>query len=180
MIHTNKEIELKTMVTSDQFAKLLTYYPGNKCITQINHYYHSLSKPSSYFRLREIGDSWLFTYKERIVEGRLEYEKNLSSPDLNDPDLIAQLSKWGIIPPFIEEAKLTTQRTEILLPGEAYLCFDHNYYSNLEDYEIEYEFCGSLASQERFEKLLSQADIVYIPSVSSKMKRALTSLNSPQ
>ncbi len=180
MITTNREIELKTIVTSDQFAKLLLYYPGNNSFTQINHYYHSLSKPSSYFRLREIGNSWLFTYKERIIDGRLEYEKNLSTPDLNDPDLIDQLSKWGIVPPFIEAAKLTTVRTEILLPDEAYLCFDHSLYSGVEDYEIEYEFCGQLASKARFEKILSQADIVYVPSVSSKMKRALTSLNSPQ
>lgn len=180
MITTNKEIELKTMVTAEQFSKILNYYPGNNSFIQINHYYHSLNKPSSYFRLREINNSWLFTYKERLIDGRLEYEKKLNSLDLNDPDLIEQLSKWGIIPPFIEASQLITERTEIILPDEAHLCFDHNRYANIEDYEIEYEFCGTLASKFRFEKILSQADIIYVPSVASKMKRALMSLNLPQ
>ena len=173
MVNKNLEIEYKTMVSKKELENLLNYFPGNSGFYQVNYYYQSNDDKDKIFRIRHIHNNFIFTYKDKVKDGKLEYEIELGSLDLNNKEMNEVLASFGFTKPYTLVGTMTTFRIEIELKDEAHLCLDSNEYSNKKDYEIEYEITGKKGSLDNFIKILNQANIKYIPSRYSKQKRAV-------
>lgn len=172
----NKELELKTLVTKEQFYQLLNHYTPHTFIKQTNHYYSSSSNSTNKsIRVREKQGQYLFTLKEKKDGYVQEYEKII--PDLlfeKDAEIKQILAKCNLQPPYHEIGVLTTERFTYISNKQAELCFDINHYNGITDYEIEYEVIASHNYLECFTNILKQANIDFIPNPTSKVKRCLS------
>ncbi|MGI6607742.1 MAG: CYTH domain-containing protein [Erysipelotrichaceae bacterium] len=166
------EIEFKTLVTKEQFDKLISLYWPLLFYKQHNYYYRPLSCDYS-FRIRIKENKKIFTLKEKIDNNILEHEKTFSGPFYEDNEIKNTLDRLNIYPPFNLEGELITYRA-VVESELAQLCFDINHYNNLIDYEIEYEIKKDHDGLRRFKEILSEADIRYIPSYASKYYRCIS------
>ena len=169
-MNSNEEKELKTIVTKEQFYKLLEIYKPLKFIKQVNHYYVTNDHSHYLFRIRDKQGKRLFTRKEYIDGKTIEFEKYLTIAVEEDKEIIDYLKNKGMNPPFILLGDMTTYRA-IYDNGLAELCFDINLYNGIIDYEIEYELKKEHDYYNEFIKILSKANIDYVASYGSKYKR---------
>lgn len=173
-MNINEEIELKTIVTKEQFYRLVEIYKPLKFIKQVNHYYFTNDNIHYAFRIRDKQGERLFTSKENVDGKTIEFEKELTVSIEEDKEITDYLNKKGLKPPYELLGDMTTYRA-IYYNGLAELCFDINLYNGIIDYEIEYEMKKEHDYYNEFIKILSKADIEYVASYASKYKRfALT------
>ena len=76
----NIEIEYKVMINKDDYYKIISSLDEYKAFEQVNYYYdtfnNDLKKNNLSFRIRHIlnDNTYLMTIKEKLSEGRKEYE----------------------------------------------------------------------------------------------------------
>lgn len=168
-MHIDEELELKTLVTKEQFEKITSFYQNLKFVEQVNIYYESDKDDSYAFRVRLKDGKQLFTLKAHSNGKIIEYEKYFTSSFELDREILLTLASFSVFPPFKKLGRLITKRA-MVINEEAELCFDINEYNGKTDYEIEYEVKKEHDYQAAFETILKQADIQYVPSI-SKFKR---------
>lgn len=176
----NLEIELKTLVTKSQFEQLIQFYAPAHFVQQTNHYFQSSPKSTTQsIRVREINQSYLFTYKKKTENGVIEYEKVIPSLAFDqDPEIMTFLNNCQLFPPYNEVGSLTTERHLVNINNQAELCFDINHYNGITDYEIEYEVTAPHDHHSSFQEILNQANIEFIPNPTSKVKRCLSTIHN--
>ncbi len=181
-MHTNLEIEYKTMITKEQFEKMLLAFPNHQVIQQTNTYFkaaHFTRKNS--IRIRKINDTYLFTLKIPTENGIIEEEKIIqgnSIEDLNEPEILACMNSYDIHGPFLQVGALHTER-HLIMDEIGELCLDKSTYGKKTDYEIEYEIKKDpQKGLERFLSILNENQIEYIPSPLSKVARCLSNMNN--
>jgi len=166
------ELELKTIITQQQFEKLASFYQPLEFVEQHNYYYVTDDLSHYGFRVRVRNGEKLFTLKNYVNGTTYEYEKVFTGEIDDDPEIIDVLDQFHVQKPYTLFGELITERA-VYDNGLAELCFDINHYNGLTDYELEYEVQQPHDHQKAFLEILAKADIEYIPSWASKYKRCL-------
>jgi len=173
------EKEYKVLVNKKQFETLLSYYPNLKFITQINHYYdtitHDIIKQQAAMRIREKENSNIFTLKKFVDGDLLEYEcmvEDISTNVFHTKEIKEVLTTYGIQGPFYHLTTLSTKRA-VFYGNEYELCFDINEYEDKIDYEIEYEYTKDHDGASNFQSIMDKIGITYKQNATSKIQRAL-------
>jgi uncharacterized protein YjbK len=165
------EIEFKNLLTNTEYENLLkTFNVEEKdIVSQINHYFDThefaLKNLGSALRIREKNNSFEMTLKQPAAIGLLETTQTLSAYEFQTAIQHHKFPK-GIVQERLEQLKitvtnieyfgsLTTRRVEFPYK-EGLLVFDHSFYLNTEDYEIEYEAEDFQRGQIVFQELLKQ------------------------
>ena len=183
-MHTNHEIEFKTLISESVFQELCKAYPEATVHDQTNVYYESeivsLKSMGFAIRIRDIDGKHLFTMKQKAKQGHQEYELYLeeNSPEaLNHPELTALFQKFHITGPFTVMGSLHTIRRSVQLTyGE--LCLDENEYCGIKDYEIEFEIDVEHLeeAEQEFQTLMNRFQITY-QQAEPKRTRCLKQIN---
>lgn len=174
---TNLEIEYKTLITEEEFNRIIKAYPFSSTL-QKNSYYNScvtdLHRLGFAIRIREIDNTYLFTMKEKSELGNMEYEVELDedSVDALYSDKLKDLFKEKKIEgPFTKIGELRTFRTEVKF-NYGLLCIDENHYNDKVDYEIEYEINNDEPenAQQEFQDLLKRFNITYTQALPKRVR----------
>ncbi len=169
------EIEFKNTLTKEQYENLLISFqiPNEKIIRQTNHYFDtpnfSLKELSSGLRIRETSNKIVCTLKEKKSTNiHLETTDELTR---EQADLM--LAGEAFLAPRVKEkllelnipidklrvfGTLTTDRVEIAYKG-GILVFDHSFYLQCDDYEVEYETSNENEGKVIFLEFLQQHSI---------------------
>ncbi|WP_416326843.1 CYTH domain-containing protein [[Eubacterium] hominis] len=181
-MNQNIEKEYKVLLTKEQFHILTKQYDHLVFIRQINTYYDTedwqIRKNYGSMRIREKEGHFIFTLKKHTNEGLMEFEKEVFENSIlafEDSEIKALLLELNIKSPIVELTSLTTDRA-VIFNGYAEICFDHNMYHGIEDYEIEYEYKKEHDGLRMFEDILKPLNIHYEKNCVSKSKRALSTL----
>lgn len=149
------EIEFKNSLTKAQYEALLSYYQieQNQIHHQVNHYFDTkdwhVKNLSSGLRIRQIDDYYECTLKEKSsTHTHIETTNELTKEQADEmiqqgiihaKDVLARLKQLNIPIDALELfGTLATDRVEIEFEG-GLLVFDHSFYLQQDDYEVEYE-----------------------------------------
>ncbi|WP_028402591.1 CYTH domain-containing protein [Ectobacillus panaciterrae] len=145
------EIEFKNMVTKNEFQTLCEAFSITSFIEQTNHYFETknfaLKETGSALRIRFKSGSYILTLKQPAEIGLLETHQRLTEQEAEQmmetgivvPGSVAnQLQALHIPLQLSYFGSLTTKRAETMYK-EGLLIFDHSFYFNHDDYELEYE-----------------------------------------
>ena len=162
------------MLTKDEYQMLIDYFHigDEQIISQENHYFDTpsfqLKENSSALRIRQKGGKFEMTLKQPYQDGLLETNQNLLQEEaalaihtgkLPDGTIKELVSKMQIAFSEIEYfGSLVTKRAEIKY-RDGLLVFDHSYYLNKEDFELEYEVENYHQGEQIFIELLEQHNI---------------------
>ncbi|MDP4104463.1 MAG: CYTH domain-containing protein [Bacillota bacterium] len=170
----NLEIEFKNMLSKDEYHMLLDFFdiPDEQVISQENHYFDTpsfhLKDKGAALRIRQKRGKFEMTLKQPYQDGLLETNQNLSQEEAALAILTGKLpsgtikeliSKMNISFSEIEYfGSLVTKRAEIKY-RDGLLVFDHSYYLNKEDFELEYEVENYQQGKQIFFEFLDQHNI---------------------
>ncbi|PLR78810.1 CYTH domain-containing protein [Bacillus sp. V3-13] len=179
------EIECKNLLTEDEFNRLKGYFKiaDSAFRKQVNYYFDTrdflLKEKGTALRIREIGDHFELTLKQPGGEGLLETNQPLTAREAAAMITTAAIPEGQVkeilkaipVPVDLLEnfGALTTFRAEIDFRG-GLLVFDHSYYLNIDDYEVEYEVEEKNSGEKIFIELLSAHDIP-VRATKNKVKR---------
>ncbi|MCP1143820.1 CYTH domain-containing protein [Lysinibacillus endophyticus] len=169
------EIEFKNTLTKEQYENLLISFqiPNEKIIRQTNHYFDtpnfSLKELSSGLRIRETSNKIVCTLKEKKstnihLETTDELTREQADLMLAGEAFLAPRVKEKLLELNIPIEKLrvfgtlTTDRVEIAYKG-GILVFDHSFYLQCDDYEVEYETSNENKGKVIFLEFLQQHSI---------------------
>ncbi|OEH91604.1 CYTH domain-containing protein [Bacillus solimangrovi] len=168
------EIEFKNLLTKKEFQDFLTYYKLKEkdFISQTNYYFDTenfaLKDKQSALRIRYKNGVYILTLKEPHTKGILETHEELSEEETNQ-----MLTNGGCINGMITErlsemmidtstlhllGSLTTNRAEVKQEN-ALLVFDHSFYLEHEDFELEMEVSNRNQGEIYFKQLLEKFKI---------------------
>lgn len=170
------EIEFKSMLTKDEYEKLIQAYKlENQVHWQANDYFDTptfqLKKQGAALRIREKKHGQVLTLKQPNEVGLLETHALITEEEAED------LFKYGIIhddqmkqalAPFQLNAvlehlgRLETNRAEHQTE-DGLLVLDESHYLETTDYEIEFEVTNEEAGKRAFERLLAEHGLPYRP-----------------
>lgn len=170
------EIEFKSMLTKDEYEKLIQAYKlENQVRWQANDYFDTpsfqLKKQGAALRIREKKHGQVLTLKQPNEVGLLETHSSITEEEAED------LFKYGIIhddqmkqalAPFQLNAalehlgRLETNRAEHQTE-DGLLVLDESHYLETTDYEIEFEVTNEEAGKRAFERLLAEHGLPYRP-----------------
>lgn len=179
-MNPNLEIEYKMMISEENYLKLMKIYQKEPFF-QRNIYYDAqipLVQKGMGMRIRDYDGKHLFTLKEKTTTGHFEYEvftQENSLKALEEKEVQAILKQLDIHGPFIETGILDTWRVEIACEN-GILCLDKNKYSDIIDYELEFELYPEAnleLGKKELEIILNQVELIYIQNKNSKIKRCL-------
>jgi uncharacterized protein YjbK len=149
------EIEFKNTLNKEQFERLLTFYnvEPTQIKRQVNYYFDTdtwaLKNKKSALRVRQIDRYYECTIKE-ATSTNTSFETTDILSEVQAANLIEHLNfPQGTVHSRLNElqiptgslvlfGKLTTDRVEIPFKG-GLLVFDHSFYLQQDDYEVEYE-----------------------------------------
>ena len=178
-MNKNIEKEYKILVNEFQFNQLCELYQPLTFTTQVNVYFdtetHAIKKCKGAMRIRTKNNKHTFTLKMYQGNDLLEFETNVEENSvnaLNNDTILSLLASYHIEPPFISIATLRTDRA-VFEDDDAELCFDHNFYNSIEDYEIEYEYKREHDGFSKFNRILKRIGLKYESNCTSKIGRAL-------
>ncbi|MDA1906119.1 CYTH domain-containing protein [Bacillus cereus] len=177
------EIEFKNIVTEEEFNTLCKSFSIEGFMKQVNHYFEtpnfSLKETGSALRIRHKGETYTLTLKQPAEVGLLETHQVITADEARlmmetntiiQGAVVDQLHKLQIpVSALTYMGSLTTERAETLFEGGT-LVFDHSFYYNHDDYEIEFEVQDEEAGKAAFIHLLKQHDIP-IRHTNNKVKR---------
>ncbi|PGK46097.1 CYTH domain-containing protein [Bacillus anthracis] len=177
------EIEFKNIVTEEEFNTLCKSFSIEVFTKQVNHYFEtpdfSLKEAGSALRIRHKGETYTLTLKQPAEVGLLETHQVVTEAEariMMETNVIIsgavmdQLHKLQIpVSTLTYMGSLTTERAETLFEGGT-LVFDHSFYYNHDDYEIEFEVQDEETGKAAFIHLLKQHDIP-IRHTNNKVKR---------
>ncbi|UQD51428.1 CYTH domain-containing protein [Bacillus methanolicus] len=186
------EIEFKNLLTKDEFQRIqkVFYIKSTNFSKQINHYFDtdlfSLKELGSALRIREKNGFFELTLKQPVDGGLLETNQKINSYEaekmlrhLTFPEgkIRTILQNLNINLSDLEYlGSLTTLRAEQKYKG-GLLVFDHSYYLNKEDFEIEYEVTNREEGQKIFMDLLNELNIP-LRNTENKIKRFFKAKNN--
>jgi uncharacterized protein YjbK len=180
------EIEFKNIVTEAEFSLLCEKFSIEKAAfqKQINHYFDTddfrLKKHGSALRIREKNNTFTLTLKQPNEVGLLETHQNLTKDEAEGALNFGKLP-LGSIASQLENSfqidlskclylgSLKTNRAEIPYLGGT-LVFDHSFYFDVDDFEIEYEVKDEKKGKEVFENIFSKYKIP-LRKTDNKIKR---------
>ncbi|HDR7792449.1 TPA: CYTH domain-containing protein [Bacillus luti] len=177
------EIEFKNMVTEEEFETLCKAFSITVFMKQVNHYFEtpdfSLKEAGSALRIRHKGETYTLTLKQPAEVGLLETHQVVTENEAKmmmatntiiQGAVADQLHKLQIpVSALTYMGSLTTERAETLFEGGT-LVFDHSFYYNHDDYEIEFEVQDEETGKASFIHLLMQHDIP-VRHTNNKVKR---------
>lgn len=177
------EIEFKNIVTEEEFHTLCKSFSIEVFTKQVNHYFEtpnfSLKEAGSALRIRHKGETYTLTLKQPAEVGLLETHQVVTENEakmMMETNVIIsgavmnQLCKLQIpVSALTYMGSLTTERAETLFEGGT-LVFDHSFYYNHDDYEIEFEVQDEETGKAAFIHLLKQHNIP-IRHTNNKVKR---------
>ncbi len=177
------EIEFKNIVTEEEFNTLCKSFSIEGFTKQVNHYFEtpsfSLKEAGSALRIRHKGETYTLTLKQPAEVGLLETHQVITADEARlmmetntiiQGAVVDQLHTLQIpVSALTYMGSLTTERAETLFEGGT-LVFDHSFYYNHDDYEIEFEVQDEEAGKAAFIHLLKQHDIP-IRHTNNKVKR---------
>lgn len=169
------EIEFKNVLTKEQYENLLTKFEvtDEMIIRQTNHYFDTkdfhLKELSSGLRIRETKERIVCTLKERTAKNthlettdiitKEQADLMLSGNGFFAESVKAKLLQLNVP---VEQLRvfgtLTTDRVELSYKGGT-IVFDHSFYLNCDDYEVEYETDEENLGQEIFNNFLNENNI---------------------
>ncbi|OXS77108.1 CYTH domain-containing protein [Lysinibacillus sp. KCTC 33748] len=169
------EIEFKNLLTKEQYEYLLQEFniSENAIHRQTNHYFdtpsQAIRKRQSGLRIRQIDKYFECTLKEKNAEhAHLETtdeltaeqaEKMLANEDFYAQEVAKRLALFNIPLEKLEVfGSLTTDRVEIPYK-DGLLVFDHSFYLQCDDYEVEYESKDAIKGNATFDEFLQQYGI---------------------
>ncbi|SOB91718.1 uncharacterized protein YjbK [Ureibacillus xyleni] len=169
------EIEFKNMLTKEQYEFLLKEFQvkDEDIISQTNHYFDTpsftLKELSSGLRIRETKNKIVCTLKEKKSTNihlettdeitRKQADLMLAGKEFSAPKVRAKLIELTIpIDELNVFGSLTTDRVEIPYKG-GILVFDHSFYLQCDDYEVEYEASNEKEGKEIFMEFLQSRQI---------------------
>ena len=169
------EIEFKNNLTKKQYEELLTSFhiADEMILRQTNHYFDTptwhLKNQASGLRIRETKEKIVCTLKEKTskhthLETTDVLTKEQAGSMLNGNAFLAPTVKEKLIQikvPIDQLAvfgSLTTDRVEVPYMGGT-LVFDHSFYLNRDDYEVEYEANDEKIGAQIFEEFLKKFNI---------------------
>lgn len=146
------EIEFKNIVTKEEFDTLCKSFSIEAFTKQVNHYFEtpdfSLKEAGSALRIRHKGATYTLTLKQPAEIGLLETHQVVTEDEAKmmmetntiiQGAVVDQLHKLQIpVSALTYMGSLTTERAETLFK-DGTLVFDHSFYYNHDDYEIEFE-----------------------------------------
>lgn len=169
------EIEFKNVLTKQQYEQLLEDFQikENAIHRQTNHYFdtpsNAIRKLQSGLRIRIIDTYYECTLKEKSSKhAHLETtdvltathaEKMLAGQGFYAPEVAKRLALHNIqLEQLAVFGSLTTDRVEIPYK-DGLLVFDHSFYLQCDDYEVEYESKDEIKGNAIFDEFLQQYGI---------------------
>ncbi|PEY36319.1 CYTH domain-containing protein [Bacillus cereus] len=166
------EIEFKNMVTEEEFQALCSAFSVTSFTKQVNHYFETphfaLKAAGSALRIRHKGGAYTLTLKQPAEIGLLEThqpvteeeaKRMLETNQLITGSVLDQLHTLQIPDSTLSYmGSLTTERAETTYK-DGTLVFDHSFYYNHDDYELEYEVQDEAAGKTNFLNLLNKYHI---------------------
>lgn len=187
---TNLEIEFKNMLNVTEYQKLLNEFSINEeqIWTQKNIYFDTpssqLKKQEAALRIRVKNSTYELTLKTKAEVGLLETNQIITKQEYQllkyDHVLVEGPVYDALIALKIDVTKLqvitdlTTKRTEIPYQN-GLLVLDKSFYSDIIDYELEYEVNDYDKGWSNFQGLLKKFDIPNRPT-ENKIKRATAAM----
>lgn len=172
------EIECKNMVTRRDFCRLARAFgiAEHDFKQQKNFYFDTpdfaLKRRKSALRVRKKTGRFQLTLKTPEETGLLEtsqmigekvFQKLKNGGGFPEGEVMDKLMELQVAPSkLVYFGKLVTKRAEIAYEG-GLLVFDHNFYLNKEDFEIEYEVSELETGTKQFLKLLETYGIPHHP-----------------
>lgn len=170
----NLEIEFKTLLSENDYQKLINHFNIAQFKTQTNYYFDTKKKQLKALgmglRIRFYETSTELTLKVPEKHGHLEINVpiSLSITNFNDKKdyflntaISKELTKVNINSSELDcFAKLTTKRAEFEIK-EGLLAIDESFYGNQHDYELELEVKDFHQGKQDFKKLLKKHNITY-------------------
>ena len=191
---TNLEIEFKNMLTEQEYQQLLNQFSidEEQIWTQKNVYFDTptgqLKKLEAALRIRVKNSTYELTLKTKQNVGLLETNQIITKQDyeslkynhvLIKGPVYETLKSLGIDPFNLQViTDLTTKRAEVPYQ-DGVLVLDKSFYSDIIDYELEYEVPNYDTGLLHFKELLKQYHIPLRPT-ENKIKRATQAMNSKQ
>ena len=186
------EIEFKNVVTKEQYENLLGKFHVTEemIVRQTNHYFDTkdfhLKKLFSGLRIRETQSKIVCTLKERTAENiHLETTDLLTKEQaelmLLGNGFFAESVKAKLLELAIPTEQLsvfgtlTTDRVELSYKGGT-IVFDHSFYLNCDDFEVEYETDEENLGKEIFDSFLNENNIPKV-TADKKIARFMNALN---
>lgn len=169
------EIEFKNVLTKQQYETLLKKFQvsDEMILHQTNHYFDTkefrLKELFSGLRIRETNEKIVCTLKERTATNTHLETTDVITKEQADLMLLGRgffadsvktrLSQLGVPVEHLQHfGTLSTDRVELSYKGGT-IVFDHSFYLNCDDYEVEYETNEEILGQEVFENFLKENDI---------------------
>lgn len=171
---TNLEIEYKTLLTKDEYNRLLAKMSHIQPVTQTNYYIDTpnfdLKKHKMSLRIRTLADKAEMTLKVPEEVGNREYNVSLSNKQakflIKDFSLTVSPIKEIIDALDIEQDQLacfghltTVRRETDTSIGK--IALDYNQYANIKDYELELEVDQAEKGQQDFNQYLNDNQISF-------------------
>lgn len=185
-MNNKTEAEFKSLITKEEYERLLNLFEGSKSDFQTNHYFDttrfSLKALDASVRVREREDFSL-TYKRKkgynidvrtVLIDKEKFEEIKNTGVINIPEIQEELQKLIKDQKLVNFLSLSTFRT--YLPySNGILNIDKSEYLDTIDYEIEYSAKSYHQGKEEFIKLINDLKISYKKS-DKKIKRAYNRL----
>ena len=166
------EIEFKSLLTKEEYLKLMEKFKGNRTNVQTNHYFDtprfSLKAIDASLRVRERED-FEMTLKVKkgysLIENTVpvtkeEFEEIKKTGIVTNPEMANMLS--SIIGNQKVENFLSLQTYRMYLPyGNGILFIDKSKYLGFVDYELEYEAKSYHQGKQEFIELINTLQIQY-------------------
>ncbi len=167
-MNKNIEKEYAILLNDEQYQRLSKAY-DYQTIKQINYYYASNNKNIG-LRIRGVDGKYIFTMKVAQGDESLEFEKELTSLNLNDEAIHDLLVKHNLSTPYLLGRLSTTRKIYRLKYGE--LALDRCNYLGHTDYELEYElYDHNVDNIDEFIELLSEYNIEFNENLITKYAR---------
>ncbi len=187
----NLEIEFKTLLSIEEFSRVIDYFQlkEEQFFTQINYYFDSadfqLRKRRMGLRVRVLSDNAEITLKVPEKVGLLEINDALSVKEANAivesatlptiGNVYTKLNQLGIDQSDLRLiGSLTTKRAEIKLP-QGLLALDESWYNKQHDFELELEVSDATNGKKDFLSLLDTLTIKESPSPNKIQRMMLSS-----
>ncbi|TDB53198.1 CYTH domain-containing protein [Bacillus sp. CBEL-1] len=168
------EIEFKNLVNKSEFKKLLAYFQltDRDFIMQENHYFDTndfqLKSAGAALRIRNKNGKFVLTLKQPHKNGLLETHVEITEPQAQElmtekenfpTEMAVALQQLGVSSADLTYfGTLQTYRAEIEYKS-GLLVFDHSFYLDTDDVEIEYEVQDEKQGLLAFENLLQDFEI---------------------
>ncbi|MGT2932635.1 CYTH domain-containing protein [Streptococcus catagoni] len=166
------EIEYKTLLTKDEYQRLLAQMTHINAVTQTNYYIDTanfdLKANRMSLRIRTFSDKAEMTLKVPEEVGNREYNQDLSLQEaknlikkcqITNKDILLQMTKFGISPEDLRTfGQLTTRRKE-KATAIGTMALDYNQYAQTIDYELELEVNDPIQGEKDFEQFLKDNNI---------------------